>query len=508
MLMLVAVVVPSFLLFGYNNGVTGGIMGLESFVSQFPQIDTVNTEGALKAQASRVKGVVTGSYDLGAVFGSLSSIAYGDRIGRLRTVFVGLVLAIIALAIQASSYSLAQLVVGRILIGGSIGIISAAIPVWQSECSTQSHRGTFVIFEGMCIASGIALSEWIDLGFSFLPKSSGQWRAPIIFPAIFPIIVLPIILSMPESPRWLMSRGRIDEARRTLSALLDVPSNSDEVETELSKVQDSLERMGSNRSLLNLLKNGKDRLLHRTLLAMCGQMFQQMCGISALVFYTSTFFSEMGFEELNSRIIGCCLVTFQALCSVIPLFTVDRYGRRKLLMFSAVGLSISMAVIAGTGSGGKKVIAAVVFCFVYDFFFPIGFLGLTFLYAAELSPLAYRVPITAIANATQWMCQFLVAQVTPPGTTSLKNRYYIIYAVLNASFAVIVYFLFPETNGRSLEDMDMVFESTTNIFSTVSVSRDLFNKKTITDKSGAHQIVELEKSQAIVHEEDIDHNIV
>ncbi|KAF5014483.1 hypothetical protein F66182_14510, partial [Fusarium sp. NRRL 66182] len=158
--MVLLVVAPSFILFGYNNGSTGGIATLESFVHQFPTIDTVNTTGAQKSHNSTIKGVVTGSYDLGAVVGSLLCIGYSDRIGRLRTVLIGLLLSIVGLVLQASAFSLAQFTVGRLIIGSAIGTISSAIPVWQSECSTTAHRGAFVVLEGLCISSGITLSEW------------------------------------------------------------------------------------------------------------------------------------------------------------------------------------------------------------------------------------------------------------------------------------------------------------------------------------------------------------
>ncbi len=119
----------------------------------------------------------------------------------------------------------------------------------------------------------------------------------------------------------------------------------------------------------------------------------------------------------------------------------------------------------------ERNIAAVVFIFLYDFFYPIGFLGLTFLYATEVAPLNVRVPITAIANATQWLSQFVVAQITPPGSANLGNRYWIIWAVFNAAGGTIVYFFFPETNGRSLEDVDHVFEQSQGLFDVVGIAK-------------------------------------
>lgn len=416
---------------------------------------------------------MTGSYDLGAVLGSLLCIGYSDRIGRLRTVFIGLLISIVGLVLQAASFNLAQFTVGRIIIGVAIGTISAAVPVWQSECSTSAHRGAFVILEGLCISGGITLSEWVSFGCSFSSNHSVQWRLPLILPVIFSVFVMPFLFVMPESPRWLARKGRLDDARSVLAALEDDTPDCAKVQRAMAEIQQSLSMVTG--SLKELTKNGEERVLHRTLLAACGQMFQQMCGISALVFYTGTIFQDLGFKGDKAKLLGASLTTFQTLCSVIPLFLIDKYGRRKLFMITGTGLAICTAVLAGTGSSQSRessaVNAAVVFIFLFDLFFPMGFLGQTFLYATELAPLRLRVPVTAIANATQWLCQFIVAQITPPGTTNLGSRFWIIFAVLNASFVPIVYFFFPETKGRSLEEIDEIFWLSNGLFDVVKIAR-------------------------------------
>ena len=177
--------------------------------------------------------------------------------------------------------------------------------------------------------------------------------------------------------------------------------------------------------------------------------------------------------ETSPRILTTCLTTFQTCSATVPLFTTDRFARRKLFMFSAFGMSICMAIIAGTGgtTNNERNIAAVVFIFLCDFFYPIGFLGLTFSYATETASLKVRIPISAIANATQWLSLFVVAQITPPGTANLGNRYWIIWAVLDAAGGTIVYFLFPETNGRSLEDVDYIFEQSQGFLDVVRIAK-------------------------------------
>jgi len=470
---LLLVVMPAFILFGYNNGSTGGIVTLASFVETFPSINTLTTTGAVKKHNATILGIVTGCYDLGAVVGSLTCIGYSDKIGRLRTIVIGLALSIIALAIEASSYSVAQLVIGRVLVGASIGTISASVPVWQAECANAAHRGAFVIVEGLCISTGITLSEWISFGLQFATKESGNWRGTIIFPVMFPLLALPFVLMMPESPRWLAKKGRLAEARRVLATLEDVAEDSPHINKEMAEMELSLSEIKG--SFKDLFTNGRERVLNRTLLACGAQMFQQFCGISALVFYTSTIFLSLGFKGDKARVLSCCLATFQTCSAIIPLFTVDRFGRRPLFLFAASGMCICMAIVAATGSSTNAAMSgtAVAFIFLYDFFYPIGFLGLTFLYATEVAPLKLRVPITAIANATQWLCQFVVAQITPPATAALDTRYYAIWAAMNFIAVPMVYFLFPETKGRNLEELDHIFENSHSFLDPVGVAKRL-----------------------------------
>jgi len=252
--------------------------------------------------------------------------------------------------------------------------------------------------------------------------------------------------------------------------MMDMDPHSHEVNAEINHIQLSLET--SRGSLKLVLTNGKERYFHRAVLAALCQAMTQLCGCSALIFYTSVTFSNLGFTGTPGRLLGCGFTTTFTLAALVPLFTVDRIGRRRLFMLSLAGLCISMAVMAGTSGEKRLAVVSVVFMFIFAFSYPIGFLGLPFLYAGEIAGLRMRVPITATAVSAQWLSQFVVGQITPPGTTNLQNRYWIIFAVLNASFIPIVYFFFPETNGRSLEEIDDIF-ARSGTFSVVRNAKDL-----------------------------------
>ncbi|KAI1316025.1 general substrate transporter [Xylariaceae sp. FL0255] len=470
-----AVILPSYLLFGYNNAVTGGLLSQPSWEAVFPQIDTDDVTGNTKTQHSRLQGTVVALYTLGCFFGSLDTIWIGDVLGRKRTIMLGAVGNLIGAIIESSSYSLPQLIVGRLITGFGFGHLTATAPNWQAECATPAHRGAAVLWESVFISGGLAISGWIDFGLSHV-SSDASWRFPLAFSAFWSILILLTTPHMPESPRWLVKKGRVDEARATIGALWDVDVQSRRINEEIAEIERSLALAGNAR-FRDLLTNKDLRLLHRVCLAAAGQMFQQLSGINALAFYQATIFeSDLGIEAGTARIIAAAVFTWQTICAPIGVLTVDRFGRRKLMIFSATGMGLCMAVIAGgsSQSGNTAAVgAAAAFIFLFSLFFPIGFLGLTFLYASEIAPLSHRVPITAISTGSAWLWNFVVAEITPVGFSTITYRYPIIYAAINW-FLILpsVYFFWPETNGRHLEEVDQIFLDSKNIFDPVRIARE------------------------------------
>lgn len=162
------------------------------------------------------------------------------------------------------------------------------------------------------------------------------------------------------------------------------------------------------------------------------------------------------------------------------LVTVDRFGRRPLMLVSAIVMTICMAALAGTTSIPSKkgaIYAATFFLFLYIPFFALGFLSNTNLYATEVAPLEYRATIAAISTATSWLSNFVVNLVTPIGFDNIGYRYWIIYAAINAVIVPTIYFMFPETAGLSLEEMDEVFLQSKSILDPPKIARAMTKKR-------------------------------
>lgn len=268
--------------------------------------------------------------------------------------------------------------------------------------------------ESVFISAGLATSAWIDLGMSFT-STSVAWRFPLALSSFFAIVTIVTSTQMPESPRWLLSKGRIEEARQVMAALNGVREDDPQIQSDIAEINESLAIAGRGR-FTDIFKMGELRLFNRACLACAGQMFQQLTGINALAFYLSTIFHEyLGLTSLQAGIVAASTFTFQMVCSPIGVLTVDRFGRRKLMMISAIGMGSCMAIVAGTASQPNNKAAegvAGAMIFLFSMFFPVGFLGLTFLYASEISPNTVRVPITSMSTATAWIFNFMVRYAT------------------------------------------------------------------------------------------------
>ncbi|CAG8313525.1 unnamed protein product [Penicillium nalgiovense] len=473
------IVAPAFIVFGYNQSGLAPLASLQSWVSVFPEIDTINTEGDLHAQHATNKGTVIGSFQLGALFGALSCTFLGDRLGRRKTIFLGAVLTIIGQLLQTAAYGLPQFVVGRVILGVGVGQLSVAVPVWQSECTSAKHRGQHVVVDGICICLGYVLCNWIDFGLS---KVDGplQWRIPLAISFFFSLTVVVSIFLLPESPRWLVRVGRIEEATSSLAAYKGLPDDDEAVRVEIAGIETSLESTVNSASIMEIFTASKaddERLIYRFCLCVALQFFQQMCGGNLISTYVSTIFEEnLNMSSDLARILSSCAMTWKFFCSFISFFAIDRLGRRKIFMISGTGMSVCMIVLAITNSfkdNRNASIVSAVFIFLFNSFYPVGFLGGNFLYCTEVAPMRLRVAMSAISTGNHWLWNFVVVMITPVALDTIGYKYYIVYAVISACIPIVVYFFYPETMNRNLEALNHVFRDAPSTWDIVSMARHL-----------------------------------
>ncbi|KAF7590090.1 hypothetical protein BBP40_003292 [Aspergillus hancockii] len=443
-----------FLLFGYDQGVMSGLLSGDAFVRTFPEIDT--TAGG--HGSSSLQGTVVAIYEIGCFLGAIMALVWGEKVGRRMCIMAGCVILTIGAALQCSAYSIPHMIVGRIVAGIGNGLNTSTIPVWHSELSKAASRGKGLAIE-LCInIFGVMTAYWVDYGMSYV-TSEAQFRFPIALQILFAIVTFIGILVLPESPRWLIAHGQHSKARHIIWTIQpnarsiteeDAVVSQDVAEiTQAIAEEQSASEEGSFRMVF---KNGPQRFLYRTLLGMGGQMMQQLSGVN-LITYSVGMSHNLALLLAGFNGVAYFLSTF------IPIWTIDRLGRRKLMLFAATGQGACMAILAGTVADGGHAagLVATVMLFLFNFFFAVGLLAIPWLLPAEYSPLAVRTRSAALATATNWIFTFLVVEITPVSISNIGYRTYIYFAVFNFCFIPLIYFFYPETRNLTLEQIDHLF---------------------------------------------------
>lgn len=325
------------------------------------------------------------------------------------TSLVASIFTLIGSILEASSFGLAQFIVGRIILGAGVGQLSSIVPVWLSETSAAANRGRQVVLTGLFICVGYVLESWIDLAFYEFHTGPVTWRPPLAISVIFSLILMSSVYFFPESPRWLVMKNKNEQARLALAALRGHPGDSHEVQSELSGIEISLEdTAGTAVKFSDMLKMGDDKLLYRFLLCILLQFYQQMSGSNLVSVYAPILFQQnLGLSPELSRILSGGALTWKFLSSFIAFFTIDRLGRRAVFMISGFGMACCMVSLAITTSFPKDnkgaQIAAGCFIYLYNTFVPIGFLGANFLYCTEVAPIRLRMAMSSVSTANHWL---------------------------------------------------------------------------------------------------------
>ncbi|KGO73202.1 Major facilitator superfamily domain, general substrate transporter [Penicillium italicum] len=463
--------------FGYDSGYISGVLGMEYFIEHFEHLDPATTPKKLFVVPSSRKSLIVSILSAGTFFGSLIAGDLADWFGRRFTIIAGCAIFIVGVVLQTASTNIGLLVAGRVIAGFGIGFVSAIIILYMSEIAPRKVRGALVSGYQFCITIGLMLASCVNYGTQDR-KDSGSYRIPVGLQMLWALILALGLFMLPESPRFFIRKGQKDKARTVLARIRGQPEDSHFVETELNEIdannqyeQMAIPQGGYFDTWLSCFKGSlwhPNSNLRRTILGTSLQMMQQWTGVNFIFYFGTTFFKELG--TINDPFLISMITTIVNVFSTpISFYTIERYGRRPLLLWGALGMIICQFIVAiigvTDGSNNKAVSAMIAFICIYIFFFASTWGPGAWVVIGEIFPLPIRSRGVALSTASNWLWNCIIAVITPYMTDADKGnlgaKVFFIWGSLCTCAFVYTYFLIPETKGLTLEQVDKMMEETT-----------------------------------------------
>ncbi|KAI0814889.1 general substrate transporter [Irpex lacteus] len=449
-------------LFGYDQGVMSGVITGPYFLKFF------NDPSALEV------GTMVAVLEVGAFVTSLAAGRIGDGLGRRGTLFVGAVVFAIGGAVQTFTNGFTVMVVGRIIAGSGVGLLSTIVPIYQSEISPPNHRGALACMEFTVNIFGYASSVWIDYFCSFI-ESDNSWRIPLSVQTVIGALLALGSLFIPESPRWLIDNDRDDEGMRVIADLHGGDPEDVVAVAEFQEIKDRVvweRESGEDRSYASMWR----KYQRRVLLAMSSQAFAQLNGINVISYYAPRVFEEAGWIGRDAILMTGINAIIYILSTLPTWYLVDRWGRRFILLTGAIVMGVALGMTGwwmyiDVPQTPQAVVACVI---IFNAAFGYSWGPLPWLYPPEIMPLTVRAKGVSLSTATNWAFNFLVGEMTPLLQEVIEWRLYPMHGFFCACSFVVVYFcklldvimwlaltnmtaVYPETMGVPLEEMDAVF---------------------------------------------------
>lgn len=385
---------------------------------------------------------------------------------------------IVGSIISCAAVNIPMLIVGRVINGFSVGICSAQVPVYITEISPPSKRGRLVGMQQWAITWGIMIMFFICYGCSFL-TGSGVFRVPWGLQMLPAMLLFLGLLMLPESPRWLARKDRWEQAKEVLVLVhARGDPNSAMVAKELAEIREvvDFERQNADVTYMELLK---PNMINRTHIGLFMQIWSQLTGMNVMMYYITYVFTMAGLGE-DVLLPSAIQFIINVVLTVPALIWMDRWGRRPTLLVGAFFMCLWMCINAGlfavysrparpgefdtpaesmaiAGAPAKAVIAST-YLFVASYAPTWGPVSWT--YPPELYPLRVRGKAVALATSGNWAFNFALAWFVPPTFEQQTWKTYVIFAVFLFAMFWHVFFLFPETAHKPLEEVEAMFDGT------------------------------------------------
>ncbi len=438
-------------LFGYDTAVISGTIAQ---VTQLFQLDALQ------------QGWYVGCALVGSIVGVLFAGILSDKLGRKLTMVISAVLFSTSALGCALSADFAQLVVYRIIGGVGIGVVSIVSPLYISELAVAQYRGRLVSLYQLAVTVGFLgaylvnyqLLAWAESGtqlsVDWLNKIfiTEVWRGMLGMETLPAILFFIIIFFIPESPRWLIVRGK---ELKAVNILEKIYNSITEAKSQLNETKSVL--TSETKSEWSLLM--KPGIFKAVIIGVCIAILGQFMGVNAVLYYGPSIFENAGLSGGDSLFYQVLVGLVNTLTTVLALVIIDKVGRKKLVYYGVSGMVVSLILIGlyflfGVSLGVSCLFLLIFFLF-YVFCCAVSICAVVFVLLSEMYPTKVRGLAMSIAGFALWIGTYLIGQLTPWMLQNLTPAgTFFLFAVMCVPYILIVWKLVPETTGKSLEEIE------------------------------------------------------
>lgn len=441
---------------GFDGSLMNGLLAIPAFNQDL--VDKVNTS---------ILGLIIAAISLGGLVALVPAGYVSDKWGRKVCLAIGTSLMIGTSIIQALTSGPWAFLATKIILGVGIAFILIPAPALATETAHPRNRGMVTACFQTAFYWGAIVSAVATLGGLYI-KGSWAWRMPVMMQILFPSLQIIGLFIIPESPRYLIAKGRKDEAKQVLTRY---HANGDEhdalVAYEYSEICEAIEReaafAGEGSTWKLFLSTPGNR--HRLLICVLVGIIIQWAGNGIVTYYLAPILASVGVTDpVSQALINLGLQIWNAILALAGATAAEKYGRRPLWLTSAIGMLFAFCIITALSAvyahNGSKVVggAVIAMLFIFFGFYDIACTPLSFAYPIEILPYRLRSRGMSITLTTVFAAGMLNQYLNPVALAALAWRYYFVYIGCLISFIIVIWFLFPETKGRSLEEIAEVFD--------------------------------------------------
>ncbi|KAJ5112570.1 Major facilitator-type transporter ecdD [Penicillium argentinense] len=484
------------ILYGYDSGYISGVLGMPYVKKQFGhEVSKAEDPDGYIIAPSR-KSLITSILSAGTFIGAVLSGGVSEQIGRRLTIMLSCLIFAIGVAIQVGTVNIGGLVAGRFVAGLGVGGVSATVILYVSEISPRRVRGLLVSVYQWAITIGLLVASGVDQGCKNIPERS-SYRIPIGIQFIWAFILAFGLFFLPESPRYYVKCGRMEDALRSLERVRGQPGSNPAVQAELAEIKANYEyeKQIASTSWADCFKGGSSRRgnLHRVMMGTCLQMFQQWTGINFIFYYGTTFFQQVGIH--NPFLISTITNVVNVVTTPASFYMMEKFGRRTLLIYGAVAMCFCEFVVAivGVAVPGKHAadLCLIVFTCLYIASFATTWGPAAWVVIGEIYPLPIRGKGVALATASNWLWNCVIAVITPYIVDKEKGnlgvKVFFVWGSALVLCFMFAFFIVPETRGLTLEQVDKMLEESTPMTSAGWKPHDTFaHEMGMVDKPEPH----------------------